>query len=431
MLNRTERQNLGIQKWKESKCRGSCLYPTGFGKTRTAFMAITRFLKRNPKSQILVVVPTDYLKDQWFEQVLDQKLFDNVTVRVINTVIKSDWDIDLLVLDELHTYAADSFYTVFKKVKYKLILGLTGTLDRLDGKETLLKQKCPVVDEVSMEDAIENGWLSPYKEYKVMLDVDLTEYNTHNQDFIKYFSVFDFDFNLAMECVSGKKVANRVVKEAYLVRYEYAKSRCSLPYTHPNYAATVKSLNKEITASAYAWNRALQAKNAFIKEHPKKIEIAQKILNARQGCKAITFSATIKAAEKIGIGYTLHSGNTKKKRKLTKDEFDKLENGVLNTSKALDCGADIPGLNLGIILCNSSSSIQKKQRLGRIIRFAKDKKAELFTLVLKGTSEEQWFNKSAKEMDYTTITEEQLELVLNGNEITTRKREVVDLDFTL
>ena len=99
MLDRTERQNLGIEKWLAAKGKGSCLYPTGFGKTRTAFMAITRFLKANPKRQILVVVPTDYLKDQWFEQVMEHKLFNNVTVRVINSVIKQDWDIDMLVLD--------------------------------------------------------------------------------------------------------------------------------------------------------------------------------------------------------------------------------------------------------------------------------------------------------------------------------------------
>ena len=394
-------------------------------------MAITRFLKANPDKKILIVVPTDYLQEQWFKDVVENKLLNNVTVRVINSVIKQEWNIDLLVLDELHTYAADSFYTVFQKVKYKLILGLTGTLDRLDGKETLLKKKCPVVDEITMEQAIDNEWLSVYKEYKVLLNVDLTEYNTANQEFLKYFAVFNFDFNLAMECVAGKKVANKIVKQPHLVRYEYAKKQCQLPQGHPQYTPTVQALNKEITASAYGWNRALRARKDFVMNHDYKIEVAKKILEARKDSKAITFSATIKSAEKIGIGYTMHSGKTKKKRKLTKDEFDALDKGVLNTSKALDCGADIPGLNLGIILCNTSSSIQKRQRLGRVIRFAPGKKAELFTLVLKGTMEEQWFKKSTGKMDYTTISEEQLERVLAGEELITRKRDDISgLDFT-
>ena len=45
------------------------------------------------------------------------------------------------------------------------------------------------------------------------------------------------------------------------------------------------------------------------------------------------------------------------------DEFNELVHGVLNSSKALDVGADIQGLNLGIILSGSSSSIQKRQRV--------------------------------------------------------------------
>lgn len=430
MVDRTERQLLGIKKWIDSKCVGSCLYPTGFGKTRTALTAVKRFLSRNPTKQVLVVVPTDYLKEQWFEQVISNDLLKNVTVKVINTVIKSDWNIDLLILDELHVYAAESFYEVFDKVKYKLILGLTGTLDRLDGKETLLKEKCPIIDEISMQDAIDNGWLSDYQEYKVLLDVDLESYKDANQRFLKYFSVFNFDFNLAMACMSGVKSKNRVIKKPHVVRYEYAKKLCTLSPHDANYYSTVSNINKELTASVYGWGKALRERKDFVMNHPKKVEIAKLILNNRLDKKCVTFSATIKQAEKIGIGYTLHSGQTKKKRGITKDEFDKIDVGVLNTSKSIDCGADIPGLNLGIILCNTSSSIQKRQRLGRIIRFSPNKKAELFTLVIKGTMEEAWFNKSTGKMNYKTINEEQLLNILKGEEIETRKRDVNFNDFT-
>ncbi len=55
----------------------------------------------------------------------------------------------------------------------------------------------------------------------------------------------------------------------------------------------------------------------------------------------------------------------------------------------------------------------------------------MFTLVLKGTMEEQWFKKSTGKMDYTTISEEQLERVLAGEELITRKRDDISgLDFT-
>lgn len=189
-----------------------------------------------------------------------------------------------------------------------------------------------------MEEAINNEWLSPYKEYKVLLEVDLTEYNKANQDFLKYFAIFNFDFNLAMNCVTGEKKANRIIKEPHLVRYEYAKKLCTLPEGHPQRTSVIKTINKELTASAYGWMKAMKERKNFVMNHPYKIEITKKILNARKNSKAITFSSTIKDAEKIGIGYVIHSGQTKKKRGITKNEFDKLEKGVLNTSKALDCG---------------------------------------------------------------------------------------------
>ena len=259
--------------------------------------------------------------------------------------------------------AADSFYKVFEKVKYKIILGLTGTIDRLDGKQTLLTDKCPIIDSITMEEAISKKWLAPYNEYKLLIEPDdLDEYRKHHQDFMKYFAKFNFDFNLAMECVGGRKSGVKVVMKAYQVQYEYAKKLCTLPVNHPNYRATLTEIFNEVKACAYAWNKALKDRKAYVMDHPKKVEIARQILNARADKKCITFSATKKAAEEINIGYVLHSGKTKKKRQLTKDEFDALETGVLNTSKALDCGADIPGLNLGVILCNTSSSIQKRQR---------------------------------------------------------------------
>jgi superfamily II DNA or RNA helicase len=48
---------------------------------------------------------------------------------------------------------------------------------------------------------------------------------------------------------------------------------------------------------------------------------------------------------------------------------------------------DIPDVNTGIILSVNSSKIVKTQTVGRCIRFAPGKKAELFTLIIAGTQE--------------------------------------------
>lgn len=133
--------------------------------------------------------------------------------------------------------------------------------------------------------------------------------------------------------------------------------------------------------------QALKGRKAFVQSHPKKIEVARKILEARKDKKCITFSATIKDAEKIGVGYVLHSKQSKKLNKEILEKFNADTCGVLNSSKAVDVGVDVKGLSVGIILSTDSSKIRKGQRNGRICRFEEGKTAELFTLVIRGTQE--------------------------------------------
>lgn len=69
------------------------------GKTRTALNLIDAFVTKNEKVQVLVVVPTQFLKDQWITQVDERGLSFNVRVEIINTVIKYNWTCDLLIVD--------------------------------------------------------------------------------------------------------------------------------------------------------------------------------------------------------------------------------------------------------------------------------------------------------------------------------------------
>ena len=125
----------------------------------------------------------------------------------------------------------------------------------------------------------------------------------------------------------------------------------------------------------------------------------------------------------------LHSKKKAKENKATLEEFNAADMGYLHTSKAADQGLDCKGVNLEIILHTDSSKIRKTQRVGRAIRFEEGKTSEIYTLVLKGTQEVNWFNNS-NTSKVITINEEQLERVLNGESIETRQREnVVNTKF--
>jgi superfamily II DNA or RNA helicase len=87
------------------------------------------------------------------------------------------------------------------------------------------------------------------------------------------------------------------------------------------------------------------------------------------------------------MGYVLHSKQKKKENEAILEKFAKDSCGVINSSKALNTGTDIPGLSVGIMLANTSSKITKQQSIGRCIRKEGDKIAEFFTLLIKGTQE--------------------------------------------
>ncbi len=398
MLDRNERQDLGIKKWVKSGCRGTLVWATGVGKTRAGIKAMKLFLTKNKEKRILVIVPTEYLKIQWLQELAKYGLFYDVTVEIINSAVKLQEKIDFIILDECHRYAADLFYEIFKTKNPSIVLGLSATFNRLDGKHELLAKFCPVCDLITIKEAIENKWLSPYKEYKVLIEVDdIADYKFHNQEFINAFAMFEFNFDTAMACLT-----NIIYRR--------------------NYAKKMGMNSSEINAITFTWNRALKARKSFVMNHPKKIEITKKILAARRDRKAITFSATIKQSEQIKEGYLVHSGKTKKKNRLTMSEFSNLPYGVINTAKSLDEGVDIKGLNLAIILCNTSSHNQKTQRVGRVIRYEEGKEAEIFTLVIAGTNEENWYNSSTIGKSYIEITENELDDVLNNIDIDNKEQ---------
>ena len=384
-------------------------------KTTTAIKCVQSVLKKYTGFRVLVVVPTETLKDQWVKALAKAGLFMNAEVAIINTVVKHEWNCDILVLDEIHRMAADSFQQVFDKVKYKLILGLTATLERLDERHTIIELYCPVCDRISIEEATQNGWLAPYKEYKVYIDVDLTEYNALNREFNEHFAFFNYDFDLCMKLVG---------KDGFRKRMAFR----DLLYTGTD-PTTKSQLLKDITFHAMGFMRTMQKRKAFIYSHPKKVEIANLILDYRRDSKAITFSPTIEVAEKIKYGGVLHSKQTKKKNAMTLEDFIPMKVGVLNTSKALNEGADIQGLNLAIILSNTSSKTEKTQRIGRVIRFSPNKVAEIFTLVLRGTVEEEWFTRSNADKKYITIDEEQLMHVLKHEEFKECKSKPLKMIF--
>lgn len=390
-MNRDERQAICIEKWKAAKGKGIMLLPTGFGKTRTAIKICEKFFKIRPEIKIVVVVPSDNLKKQWLKQIVDAGLHHNTVIDTVHTLVKRDSSCNLLILDEVHMYASDVFIQIFERVKSNFLLGLTGTLNRLDGKEQLILNYMPVVDHITLPEAVKNGWVSEYIQYKLEIEVDLTDYKEYSAKFLHHFAFFGHNFDLAMACL--KDVRARIMFASRL----QGKSE------------------KDVLVQALGFSKAMRQRKDFIYNHPRKIELVNKIIAARSDRKIITFTKSVKHARLIEKGEVYHGDikPQKEKDRLLK-VFNEADAGVLNTCKAVDMGTDLDGVNVAVIISGDSSQITKAQRIGRALRYSEGKIAELWSFVLKGTAEEGWFDKANNGTAYTTIYDYQLDSMLIG-----------------
>lgn len=391
-MDKREKIKSTVEKWKNNKGRGVVIWPTRMGKSLLAIEIIERFLAKNPAKTVVIGVPTQALQYQWYNLILDKGLFGQCRVYTYNYIINNISSCNLLIVDEIHKAVSDNNINVFK-IKYQFILGLTATLEREDGKHLRICKICPVIDEVSKEDAIKNEWINNYKEYKVVIDVpDLGVYKEHDAKFQRYFNFFNQDFNLAISSVKDKRVRSNITN--FL--------KCSPKLTD---------------ACTFGFNRELKARINFIQSHPKKIELAKKILSSRSTSKSIIFSPTIAISHQFE-GYYYNSDMENKIKFKELENFKNCYSGVLSTVNGISLGIELNGCNLGIMLCNNSSFDAKEQKLGRLLSPRSDGVIpEAFTFVLKHTIEEAWFSRSTKDNDYITITEKMLDRLLNGEEI--------------
>jgi len=415
---RDQRQEEARVSWIKHKCCGSVVAPTGVGKTRIGLNCLCSILSHYPEKRFIVVVPTDNLKDQWTAQIDSLGCSLNGEVLVINTASKHKFETDILIIDEIHRASATTLVNIFNTIQYKYILGLTATFERLDGKQKeVVEKKCPVIDRITLEEALINGWIAPYKEYQVLLDVDdIDTLKQLNKEFQAHFEFFSYDFNRIMSLLG---------KNGFIERAKLRDEMCG-----PNAAEEQrKQMFKNITFHSQRFMQVLQARKKFINNHPKKIEVTRKIIEARPFSKIITFSNNIKMAEAIGIGEVYTGKDNKKKARANLEEFNRKTVGILNSVAKLNEGLDCKGLSVAIMLGIDSSEIKATQRRGRVVRFEEGKQAEIFNLIIKNSVEQEWFKKSHAHSSYITIDEEGLDDVLAGKEPKPYVKKVKEFTF--
>lgn len=457
--SRDARQQEMVAAWvagKDKPARGTLVAPTGFGKSRLAEIAISRMQSKNPAAEIVIIVPRGVLKDQWeAKQIPNTKVY-TIQYLLVNSDELYAIECDLLVIDEIHRFAADEFSRCFDiKVRKDYILGLTATFERLDGKEELVKMEVPVIYEQDYQEAVNRGWIEPVREVNLQVDMTMAEqleYDRTHKWFKQLHGFFKGDFNLAMACLKGgpevatvahdESVDTQTVRKNAMNWFKTMNKRKTLLYESGSKLKVALELAKALkdkkkiyfgVSAGFAADIADKVPGAVeyhsnVKSRDVQV-IKEKIYKTDAGVRKAKDKFEGATVETNDDGtWTLKYPKTERwgPTKIKEHAIDALKEGKITTissAKALEEGLDIQDLEYAIITSRYKSVIPYKQIRGRIGRKITegelaDKKPVMINLVHPGTADENWLAQAqvnSKGVKTFTSVEELLQEINDPN----------------
>lgn len=372
-MTRTKRQIEVLKKWRENNFRGIFQAATGFGKTYTAIMAIQGMVTKADIKSCLVVVPTITLKAQWEVELAKHKI-KFADVLVINTAIKQPRNYDMLVLDECHRYAADSFKRIFEVADCDYVMGLTATLEREDGLHDIILDYLQVIDQVTVDECLDNGWISPYTIY-----------------------------NIAVPLPDDEQIAYKKADNSFK---HFAASLGFGGDAFRNAQTYLKSGSNEQKAKAAMYYNAMRKRKVICSNNSNKVKATSDIINALGKVNGLIFSGTTDFAEKLqeklgDICMSFHSKITKKDQKAIVARFKDKRTKVryLSSVQALNEGFNVPDCSIAIIAGSNSTKRTFIQQLGRVVRMQVGKQAVIVNLYTPDTQDAVWTKKRLDGID--------------------------------
>jgi RNA polymerase primary sigma factor len=420
---RNARQKKACRLWLAAKMVGTIVAVTGFGKSRIGILLIKHLKKLALQSDrelvVLIVVPTTYLKNQWVE-IVEKNGWTHVQVKTIHMAIKKVHKCHLLLVDEIHMLAAPTFRKVFKMVHYQFFLGLTATLED-ERKNNIIKKHAPVVDEITLAQCRKHGWVAEYVIYNLGIEMDKDKrriYNAITIEFNRIFARFHHEYKLIQACLAkgerGKKARTSIAEE---------RMRRKKPIER-------KSLKEEtsfVFLDAQKAQKLTQQRLQLLHNYTPKLDVAVRICQKFEDRKIICFSQSIAAADYInsnlgdpcvayhsklqGRTVGIRKGTTRKmsakemKEQAVKNfASDSKWPHVLSTAKALDMGANIPSIDMGIITSGTSRALQAIQRYGRTLRKTDDGRSVIIVeIYVLDTQDYKWLKKRQRDVPNISI----------------------------
>jgi superfamily II DNA or RNA helicase len=357
-----------VDAWFQGGRGGVVVLPTGSGKTFVAELILER-LGRGA----LIVTPTLDLMQQWYSGLIEafgipigligggSYEVQPITVTTYDSAyIHAERLGDrfaLLVFDECHhlpgpayTAAADLSIAPFR-------LGLTATPEREDGAERILDRLIgPVVFR---------------REIKELSGDYLADYETH-------------------QVTVSLSDAERAEYEAERSRYRDFVSRQGIRMGSPSGWAMFLMASSRSEEGRRAF-QAFRRQKMIAQAPAGKLRRLAELLEKHARDRVLIFTSDNATVYKIARRFLMPAITHQTKVKERHEILARFHDGTypfLVTSRVLNEGVDVPAANVGIVLSGTGTVREHVQRLGRILRRGKDKRAVLYEVVARDTAEE-------------------------------------------
>ncbi|CUO07124.1 MULTISPECIES: DEAD/DEAH box helicase family protein [Clostridium] len=153
---------------------------------------------------------------------------------------------DYIVVDEFHHAVSNNYNKIINYFTPKFLLGLTATPERLDSKDVFALCDYNMVYEVRLKDAINKGWLVPFKYYGIYDE-------TVNYEDIDY-KYGKYDDKQLEEALMLNKRGELILNHYQKYNSQRAMGFCSSRH-HAEYMAKVFNENKVSAAAVYSGER--------------------------------------------------------------------------------------------------------------------------------------------------------------------------------
>ncbi len=361
-------QQEAVDTWWKTGGRGVVVLPTGSGKTFVALMSMVRVQRST-----LVVVPTIDLMQQWYGVISSQ--FDVEPGLIgggyydIAPVTVSTYDsaylhmerlgcrFGLVIFDECHHLPGPSYRMTADLSLAPYRLGLTATLEREDGAETLLKTAIGETVYRQEIGALSGEYLSGYETIKINVRLSPEERDEY-QEARGIYRAFLSGHRISLSGPDG------------WVRF---------------LAATSRSEEGRRAFTAYRTQKAIaQGSQA-------KLRVLERLIRQHRLDRMLIFTSDNETVYRISRRFLVPAITHQTKVKERREILAAFNAGVypfLVTSRVLNEGVDVPEANVAVVLSGSGSVREHVQRLGRILRQVEGKHAVLYELVAEQTGEE-------------------------------------------